>query len=122
MQITADANRRVIVQFAAAISQIFMSQMGPGGMITPDTVSDLTYTVPIIVKGKDASCKVREDLRVAYLNKQEGENSLAEEAFCLKNKKRRKRRMKNWVILTRRQKTLGFLKYHQHICTAILLS
>ena len=55
--------------------------MAAGGMITPDTVSDLTYTVPIIVKGKDASCKVREYLRVDYLNKQERKKLLKKRLF-----------------------------------------
>jgi len=78
LQKTADANRRVTAQFAATVAQIFMSQMASGGMITPDTLSDWTYTVPMLVKGKDTSCQVREDLRVAYLNKQDGNKTLQE--------------------------------------------
>ncbi len=78
LQETEVANRIVISQYGATIAQIFMSQMAAGGMISPDTISDWAYTVPILVKGQETSCKVREDLKVAYLNKQEGNQALKE--------------------------------------------
>jgi len=81
LQKTADANRLVIIEVAATVAQLFMSQMAAGGMISPDTISDWGHVVPIIVKGKDTACDVRQELKVAYLTKQEGGKTLPEDVI-----------------------------------------